>query len=149
MSEATEASSNFDEDLLSGYLDGALTQQDEQRVRLHLEESGESRRLLEELSAMRDASINTRFQTPEDRQWDEAARSAVSRGARGLGMAALAVWFAATVGYALWEVARQGDAWLEKALVFGGVGAVALIFASTLLDRLRDRRTDRYREVKK
>ena len=139
----------FEEELLSGYLDGALTQQDTQRVRVHLEGSAEASRLLEELRTMREASMSTSFEVHEDRQWREAGRTAVSRASRGLGLVLLLVWAAGTGGFALWHVAQGSEDWWEKALVFGGVGAVALLFLSALLDRVRDSRTDRYKEVEK
>ena len=52
----TGSSMPFPEELLSGYLDGALTQQEEQRVRLHLERSPEARAMLEDLAALRSAA---------------------------------------------------------------------------------------------
>ena len=43
----------FDETLISGHLDGELTQSAEQKVRLHLEDCGFCSRLYDELEAMR------------------------------------------------------------------------------------------------
>lgn len=65
----------FPEELLSGYLDGALTQQEEQRVSLHVEGSPQARALLAELAALRQASRTTDFEPVEDRQWCEAPRT--------------------------------------------------------------------------
>ncbi|MDX1384987.1 MAG: hypothetical protein R3190_15140 [Thermoanaerobaculia bacterium] len=139
----------FDETLLSGYLDGALTQQQTQRVRLQLERSEETRRLLAELRTMREATMTTQFEAPDDRQWQEVGRTALSRGMRGVGMPLLLAWALAMGAWGLWEIASDSETWWQRALLFGGVSALILLFASVAIDRLRDRRSDRYREVEK
>ena len=58
----------FDEALLTGYLDGALTQADDQRVRIHLEECADCRRLSDELRELRETTMTTRFELPADDQ---------------------------------------------------------------------------------
>lgn len=148
MSDVSTTRLPFPEELLSGYLDGVLTQQQEQHVRVALEESQEARDLLRQLQQMREASMSTTFRE-EDRQWSEAARTATSRWSRRLGFVLLVLWGAGMSGYALWEMARGTESWLEKSVVFGGLAGVVLLFFSVLLDRLRDRRTDRYEGVEK
>jgi predicted anti-sigma-YlaC factor YlaD len=141
----------FPEELLSGYLDGALTQQEEQQVRVHLERSPEARRLLDQLAALRGASRSTSFAPAEDRQWSEAARTPATTVARRLGFALLATWLLAAVGIALYEASRQATSmtWWEATLLVTGVGGALLLFGSVLADRLRDLRVDRYRRVLK
>jgi anti-sigma factor RsiW len=64
----TDPSSNgptpFPEELLSGYIDGALTRQEEERVRIHLERSPEARALTAELTELRRAIGATRSAPP-------------------------------------------------------------------------------------
>jgi len=149
----TRAATPFPEELLSGYLDGALTQQEEQRVRLHLEGSPEAQALLAELAALRHASRTTAFAGGEDRQWSEAARTPGSTVARRLGFALLVVclvlWVAAAVVASSGEGSREPLAWLPGAVAVTGIGGVVLLFLSVLADRLRDSRGDRYRRVLK
>ena len=59
----------FDEAFLSGYLDQALVQGDEQRVRVHLEDCVSCRALLEELASVRDATMSSTFDIPRDDEW--------------------------------------------------------------------------------
>ena len=59
----------FDETLLSGYVDSELTQADQQRVRLHLEECRVCRSLMEDLLKMRQAAMSTPFPIPLDEEW--------------------------------------------------------------------------------
>jgi anti-sigma factor RsiW len=139
----------FPEELLSGYLDGVLTQQEEQLVRVQLESDVELRRLLEELKTMREASMSTTFEAPEDRQWEEAARTPVSRVSRGLGLTMLLVWVVGSTGFGLWQMALESESWLEVTLVFGGVAGALLLLVSVAIDRMRDSRSDRYKEVQK
>ena len=81
----------FDEALLTGYLDQALTQESEQRVRLHLEDCAECRSLVDDLAAMREVTMTTQFQVPTDDQWSEAPRGPLSGLAFGLGWLILIV----------------------------------------------------------
>jgi len=139
----------FAEELLSGWLDGALTQGDEQRVRLHLEDCTECRARVREMSELREVTMSTRFEVPADDQWDERPRGAVSRWSRGLGWLLLIVWIAAVAGYAAWQVVTGPESLLEKTLFFGGASGVVLLFLSILVDRLRTLPGDRYRGVSK
>lgn len=139
----------FDEALLSGYLDGELTQAEEQRVRIHLEDHPEDRALLEEMRTMRDATRGTRFETPEDLQWDERPRGPFSRLSRGAGWLLVLIWLVGLSAYGTWQFLTSPEDLLGKLLVVGAVGGFALLFVSILLDRLRELKTDRYRRVRK
>ena len=139
----------FDEALLTGYLDGALTQADKQRVRLHLEECADCRRLSDELRELREATMTTRFDMPADDQWNEAPRGLASRLSFRLGWILLLAWAVGIVGLV------AGHAWTdempltEKLLIFGGASGAALLFVSVLLDRLKTMRQDPYRRVER
>ena len=143
----------FPEELLSGYLDGALTQQDEQRVRLHLERSPEARALYAELVAMRQAGRSTPFPPAEDVQWNERARTGGSALARRLGFTllglSLALWVAVLALAGAGAVPDESLAWLPGVVGIAGVGGILLVFLSVLADRLRDLPSDRYRRVLK
>lgn len=139
----------FDEALLSGYLDGELTQAEEQRVRIRLEDDPEVRRLLEELRMTREATMTTEFQVPEDLQWDERPRGPLSRLLRHGGWLLFALWVVGVAGFALWQLAISPETIWQKLLAVGGLSGLALLLLSVLLDRLRDRKTDRYRRVRR
>lgn len=142
-------STTFDEALISGHLDGELTQAAEQRVRLHLEDCEHCRTVLAELQALRATTMSTEFHQPDDSQWDERPRSGLSLLARRTGWVVAVVWAVFLAAYALWHF-WQGSANLaERILVFGGLSALVLLFTSVLLDRLRAASNDPYREVEK
>ena len=139
----------FDEALLSGYLDGELTQAQAQRVRIQLEDSAAARTLLEELRQMRQATISTRFPVPSDDQWDERPRGLSSRLSRYFGLGTMAIWLVAIAVFALWMMAHSSGHWGVPLFVFGGMAGLGLVMLSVVLDRLRTLKTDRYRKVQK
>lgn len=140
---------SFDEELLTGYLDGALTQGEAQRVRLHLEDCERCRRLYEELRTLRETTMSTRFVMPPDDQWREIPRTGASRFLRGGGWLLLIVWAAAVGAFALWQLATAPMGALEKSLVFTGVSGLGMLFVSILVDRLKTLKSDRYTRVEK
>jgi len=139
----------FDQTLLSGHLDGELTQGDEQRVRIHLEDCAVCRTIYEELEQLREATMTTQLDEPRDLQWDEHPRGLFSSLSRGFGWLILMVWAAGTAGYGLWQLATGPEDVVGKLIVFSGLFGVGLLFTSILIDRMRTAKTDRYREVKK
>ena len=93
--------------------------------------------------------MSTEFSKPDDSQWDERPRSGASLVARGAGWILAAVWAVVVGLYALWEFMNTPASPIERLLVVGGLTALALLFVSVLLDRIRTARTDPYREVEK
>lgn len=145
-----ESTHRFDETLLSGYLDGELTQGDAQRVRLHLEGCGDCTDLTNEMKTIREATMTTEFRVPEDTQWDETPHGALSRVLDRFGWLIAGLWVAGIIGYLGWQVATDSESLQIEALL--GVGlflAFALIILSAFVDRMKTRKNDPYRKVKK
>jgi predicted anti-sigma-YlaC factor YlaD len=145
----TDCRRSFDESLLSGFLDNALGQQDEQRVRVHLEDCSSCRAQVAELRGLREVALSSRFELPSDDQWDEKPRGGVSRLFRDLGWLLLAVWIVGLAGYGVTEVWTGAASLLYRLMAFGGISAVALLFLSVAIDRWTSYPLDRYREVRK
>lgn len=139
----------FDETLITGYLDGELTQATEQKVRIHLEDCADCAALLDELRTLREATMSTEFSKPDDTQWDERPRGRVSWLVRSTGWVLAILWLVVVGGYALWEFWQTPTNPVERLLVVGGLSAFALLFVSVVLDRIKAARTDPYREVEK
>jgi anti-sigma factor RsiW len=144
----TESQHHFDEALISGYLDGELTQADAQRVRVHLEDCAACRATADEMRRIKEATMDSRFQTPPDMQWDESPRSGTSKLLRNAGIVIGLAWLIGTIAYAVVELSDSQD--VGGILLVGGfVLAAALILGSAFLDRREARKTDRYRRVNK
>jgi anti-sigma factor RsiW len=139
----------FDEALLSGYVDGALTQADEQRVRVHVEDCEACRRQVEGMQQVREVTMSSQFKVPADDQWSEAPRGAASWLAFGLGWTFLIVWVSIVGGFALWQFWTSDGPIGAKLLAFAPASGIALLFLSVLIDRLKAMRTDPYRRVQK
>jgi len=139
----------FDEALLSGYLDDALTQRERQLVSLHVEGCADCRRELADLTALRAAARGTAFELPADDEWGELPSSAGSRALRLGGWTLLLLWLAVVVGSGVVELSRAAVPAWERVAVAGVVAGFGLLLLSVLLDRLRELRHDRYRRVEK
>jgi anti-sigma factor RsiW len=138
----------FDEELLSGYVDDALSQGDRQRVDRHLEECPSCRALVDQIAAVHVVARGTRFRV-EDLQWSELPRTGGSRALRRTGWLLLALWGAALASVLAWQLVVAPEPLWHKALILGGVSGIALLGLSVLLDRLHDLKTDRYRRVQR
>lgn len=146
----SEREHTFDEALVSGYLDGELTQGDAQRVRLHLEDCARCSQMSSEMRILKDATMTTEFRVPEDTQWDETPRGAASRIFHSFGWLLVIAWAVGLGAYLVWQIATDSESVQFEALIgFGLVLAFTLIVLSTLIDRLKTRKTDPYRKVKK
>lgn len=140
----------FDDALISGYVDGELTQGDDQRVRLHLEDCAECSQTADDLRRLKEATMTTEFRVPEDTQWDETPRNAASRILHNFGWLLVAAWAAGLLGHLGWQAATDADSFQFEALLgFGLLLALGLVFLSALIDRLQTRKSDPYRKVKK
>ncbi|MDA8016623.1 MAG: hypothetical protein MPN21_04170 [Thermoanaerobaculia bacterium] len=137
----------FDEDLISGYLDGTLGHRQAQRVRLLIEENGDARRLYQELRALRQATLATRFEAPGDDVWPELPKTPTSRFSRRVGWLVLLSWLTVMVVMALWSLFQATGDPLQILLVLGLPGAFVLLLVSVFIDRLRDPDEKRYRGV--
>jgi anti-sigma factor RsiW len=140
---------SFDPILLSGYLDGELTQAEEQRVRLRLEDDPEARELVAEMSRIREAAQATRLVVPRDEEWSEKPLGASSRWFRRVGWTLLLGWAVALTALAVWGLFASAEPWWEKTLTVTLIAGPVLLFLSVLLDRLRVMKHDRYRRVEK
>ena len=139
----------FPEELLTGYMDRALTQSEEQQVRLHVESCTSCRQLIDEMSTLREAAASTPFATPAKDEWDELPKTLLSGASRSLGWLILLIWAIALVLFVGWQVATSPGAWTEKALIFGSGTGLSLLLLSAFLDRRRTLRTDRYTRVRR
>jgi len=133
---------------LTGYVDRELTQQDLQKVELHLESCPACRGVVEELRTARSLAESLKVPSPSNEEWDSMQSRILEKGTRRLGWVLLVVWVLVTSVYALVTFAvSSGEPLIVKIIVFGLLLALAMLFCSVLSERLRERRTDRYTGV--
>lgn len=133
---------------LSAYLDGELTQQDRQLVEVHVEGCRRCRSTLKELSRIREGIGQLDPPQPSKEQWSKMMSLGISRTSRGFGWLLGIGGSLLLVGYGAYEFATdETTEALVKIGVAGGAGGVLLLLVSVLTDRLRARKTDKYKDV--
>ncbi|MGV3593407.1 MAG: anti-sigma factor family protein [Gammaproteobacteria bacterium] len=139
-------------DLLSGYVDQELTQQQAQRVRIHLDTCEACRRLHADLRNMKEQLRHLSWPISDEEMLDKLEKDLFASGARNFGWLLLAAgalfaMVAGTVAFFLF-LAAPGVPVLVK--LFNGlivIGGLAL-FVSVVRERLLTYKKDKYRNVK-
>ena len=133
---------------LSGYLDGELTQQDRQRVRLHCESCSDCAAELERLQAMREVMSGARLTDLDRDKWRETMNDTAVSASRGLGWLLFAGGILIAVGIAIVAFFTSAGLSAIEMLMIGGIyGGLFLLFISVLRQRLIERKTDKYKDV--
>jgi hypothetical protein len=135
-------------ELLSGYLDGELTQQKSQQVRLHLESCQLCTDNLESLRALRERMGQAGLGDTNNDVWREMMDDTTVKVSRGIG------WFlfvgglliSAGIGVVAFLTSSSLGAG-EKLLVSAVYIGLGALFVSVLRQRLIERKTDRYKDV--
>lgn len=144
-----EACAKVDESL-SGYLDGELTQKDRQRVDRHIEGCARCTGRLRELESLSASVGKLRVDASQDdqRQWRKVMDKAFERTASGIGWLLVVGAVFVLGGYAGYEFLLAD---MEPTFVKWAVGALylglAVLLLSVLRQRLRARKTDKYKDV--
>lgn len=135
-------------ELLSGYIDGELTQQQRQSVEVHCGDCSACSDELDELSALRaDIGAATLSQYGED-TWRETMNDTTVQASRGIGWLLLAGGILVCAGIAVIAFLTDPAIELRAKIIAGAVyGGIALLFISVLRQRLIERKTDKYKDV--
>jgi hypothetical protein len=136
-------------ELLSGYIDDELTQQDAQRVRLHCEACDECRQSLDELRVMRERIGKSKLSNVSHDAWRETMSDTTVKATRGIGWLLFIGGLLIGAGFGVYEVLSSTDSMtlVEKLIVGGIYGGLLLLFVSVLRQRWVERKTDRYKDV--
>jgi predicted anti-sigma-YlaC factor YlaD len=133
---------------LSGYLDGELTQQERQRVELHLADCEECRGLLADLSALRERMGGSGLSSRVEDQWREDMNDLGVQFSRGVGWLLLIGALLIIGGIVIFGFLGDPGIPVGWKLLMGAfyLGLLGL-FISVLRQRLIERKTDRYKDV--
>jgi hypothetical protein len=134
--------------MLSGYIDGELTQQDRQRVEVHCAECPECAGTLAELKDLRERVGKSRLSELGEDLWRENMNNSTVRAARGAGWLFFVGGLLLAGGWAIFAFLFDSSITLGLKLftvaVYGGLG---ILFVSVLWQRLVERKTDKYKDV--
>ena len=136
-------------DLLSGYLDGELTQQEAQKVMLLLDSDSEYKSLHDEMLVMRQEIQSLSLQDNELEHLDKLLKEPVAQTSRIFGFALIAIASVILVGFVMYSVfINAAISLLVKASIgLLGLGSLFLLF-SVLRQRMIVSKTDKYNRVK-
>jgi anti-sigma factor RsiW len=136
--------------MLSAYLDGELTQADEQRVRIYLEDNEEARKEFEELQALKKITSSLSFPPPPDERMDELARALSVQAPQRAGWFLLSIGVVAVTLVVITKLALTPDIPLFAKAVYGTIGGgFLLLLVSVARQRWLEAPYDRYRGVKR
>ena len=142
---------NVDEhvgDMLSGYVDGELTQQQRQLVTIHCRDCEQCQQDLDDLKALRERVAGSKLSEIGEDKWRESMPETGVQNTRSIGWilflgGLLVIVSIAVVGFLFSDEISAGMKLLIVA-IYGGLG---LLFVSVLRQRLIERKTDKYKDV--
>ncbi len=136
-------------ELISGYLDEELTQQEAQKISLLIKSNPEYKRIYDELSVMRIEVQSLSLQERELDHLDKLINEPVSKTSRILGFTLAGAGVTIAVFYTLYKILIHPElGLLEKVLVGAMSGGTLLLLFSVLRQRLISARKDKYKRVK-
>jgi hypothetical protein len=134
--------------LISGYLDGELTQQQRQSVDVHLADCAECSDRLAELEALRKRVSGARLSRVGDDVWREQMNDMTVKVSRGIGWLLFLGGLLLIGGFGIYQFVIDTSVEplfkLMISAVYLGLGA---LFVSVLRQRLVERKTDKYKNV--
>ncbi|MFT5140028.1 MAG: putative anti-sigma-YlaC factor YlaD [Lysobacterales bacterium] len=135
-------------ELLSGLLDGELTQQERQMVSLHCEGCEECRENLANLEALRERIGKAGLSEVGEDKWRENMKDPMVQTTRSIGWLIFIGGMLAVAGIALFTFTFGTDISIQEKLIgFAIYGGLAALFLSVLRQRLIERKTDKYKDV--
>ncbi|MCF6225562.1 MAG: hypothetical protein L3J22_04565 [Xanthomonadales bacterium] len=135
-------------ELLSGLLDGELTQQQRQLVKLHCEICIECRENLENLRELRQRISDSRLSELGEDLWRENMNDKKVTTPRSIGWLMLIGGLLAIAGIFLIAFIFSGEIHIGmKVIIIAIYGGLATLLYSVLRQRLIEQKTDKYKDV--
>jgi predicted anti-sigma-YlaC factor YlaD len=135
-------------ELLSGYVDGELTQQQRQLVSLHCEDCKDCRELLSNLREIREKIGRARLSEVGEDKWRETMNDNSVKTTRQIGWLMFIAGLLAIAGIGVFGFLFSNEVSIGmKLVIFAVYGGLAILLISVLRQRLIERKTDKYKDV--
>ena len=135
-------------ELLSGYIDGELTQGSRQRVELHIDSCAKCHQAYEDLVRLQHDVGKMSFDELSQSEWSTIMNDMTVRSSRGTGWLLFVVGTLIIVTYGAFQFAVDDTVpALIKSSVAAIVLGIVLLLFSVLRQRLITSKTDKYRDV--
>lgn len=141
---------NKTQELISGYIDQELTQQQRQLVRVHLDSCNQCKSLFDDLVAMKSTMGDFNYPECEEVKMDNILNEPVAKKLSISGWLLITVPLTALFIYHLYTIITVGGFTLLsfKTLFLMLEGGFLFLLISVIRQRLIARKTDKYRNVK-
>lgn len=136
-------------ELISGYLDEELTQQEAQKMALMIEKKPEYKKIYDELVVMRHEIQSLSLQDQELAHLDRLFKEPMSKTSRIIGF--ILVGFSALfiVLFTLFKIFTHPELGLLEKVLVGAIGSGSILLLSSVLkQRFDTAKTDKYKRVK-
>lgn len=148
MTSNTQPPGDHVDELLSGYLDGELTQQQRQVVDIHMAECVECSQRFQELETVRQRLTGARLGNNNEDYWRENMNDPVTKATEGIGWLLFAGALLILTGIGIYEFVINTEMKPIIKLLTGAVYlGLGILFLSVLRQRLIERKTDKYKDV--
>lgn len=135
-------------DLLSGFVDGELTQQQRQWVSLHCDSCRECRENLDSLRMVRERVAGASLSEIGEDKWRETMDDSTVQTTRGIGWLLFIAGLLVVGAIGLVSFLFSDDISIGmKILLIAIYGGLALLLFSVLRQRMIERKTDKYKDV--
>ena len=135
--------------LISGYIDDELTQQELQRLRLHLEACPDCDRICQDLKSIRGKLGQLSYPESDTERLDKLENELISGTVRWTAWSLLLFGFMILAGFGLYQIFSNAEIpWHIRLGYGGGLLGLAILFLVVLRQRLMTYRNDKYRKVK-
>jgi len=135
---------------LSAYLDGELTQQESQRIGVHIADCPTCGELLDDFRRMRADLKQLTWPEADDDQWSSVMAGLATKSTRGVGWLLWGGGLAVLAGYAAYQFVRDFTfASVERVGVLALILGAVLLFVSVLIERINKYPTDKYKDIEK
>lgn len=136
-------------DLLSGYADNELTQQQSQQVQVHIENCESCKQALANINMLKQAVKGATMPELEQNKIDNILNDAKSKTLQILGFSALIIGICIALTFAVFTFFTNPDIGLGEKLVSSLIwGGLIGVFISVVRQQLIARKTDKYKGVK-
>lgn len=141
-------------DLLMGYLDDEISEQERVELEKHLTECEDCKKELADFKDLKSITDDITLYQPEDEVFDEYWSSIYNRIERNTGWIILSVSGMVLLSYAgfkmIEEIIRDETLfWVFKAALLAFIAALSVLTVSILRERLNTRKKDRYKDVRR
>jgi len=136
--------------LIMGYIDGELTPEEKSKLEAHLKECFKCQQSLADYKKLREVSSKMRFKEPDKDIWDKQWQRIGNRLTKGIGWILLMVGIAIVAGFAIYQFIQEpGVEAVVKIGIFALFVGLILLLISVIFERVKEYKTEKYKEIYK